>query len=220
MSVYTFKDSQFSSHRKLLALLDPAKMGRNLLDIGCGNGLLARPLADKGFRVTGLEHPQGFDPQVTKDLRILSRDLEAGLGQLEGSYDVILMADVLEHLRQPEVLLRELHQHLSPHGCLVASLPNSGNIWFRLNILLGRFPEDDKGLFDRTHLHFWMWDNWHRLFARAGFTLRVEALTPIPVGLVAPSFQWLEGLCYAFALVWRTLFAYQFLVTARPTNPK
>jgi SAM-dependent methyltransferase len=220
MSVYTFKDSPFSSHIRLLELLNPAKMGRTLLDVGCGNGYLARLLAEKGFRVTGVEHPQGFDPQQTGDLSILPRDLEQGLANVGGPYDVVLLADVLEHLRRPEDLLRDLRAVLADGGQIVASLPNSGNLWFRLNILLGRFPEDDKGLFDRTHLHFWMWDNWRRLFERAGYEVRIETVTPIPVGLVVPALQGLERLCYYCALVWRTLFAYQFLVTAKPRSPK
>ncbi len=215
MSVYTLKDSPYSSHMRLLALLDPAKLGRNLLDVGCGNGFVCRLLRDRGFTVTGVEHPQGYDPALTADLRILPRDLEQGLGDVGGPYDVVLLADVLEHLRHPETLLRELSELLRPGGVIIASLPNSGNIWFRLNILLGNFPEDDKGLFDRTHLHFYMLANWQRLFTRAGYGLEVLEVTPIPVGLIAPSLQWTERLCYYFAVAWRTLFAYQFLVQAK-----
>ncbi len=42
---------------------------------------------------------------------------------------------------------------LAEGGRLVASLPNSGNLYFHLNILMGRFPAHGRGLFDRTHLH-------------------------------------------------------------------
>jgi 2-polyprenyl-3-methyl-5-hydroxy-6-metoxy-1,4-benzoquinol methylase len=215
MSVYTLKDSRYSSHMRLLEILDPAKMGRRLLDVGCGNGFVSRMLRDRGFSVRGVEHPKGFDAALTTDLEILARNLEEGLGEVGGLYDIVLLADVLEHLRDPAALLEELSGVLSPDGAIVASLPNSGNIWFRLNILLGRFPEDEKGLFDRTHLHFYMLDNWERLFQRAGYGMEVLEVTPIPVSLVAPALHWAERLCYYFAVVWRTLFAYQFLVRAK-----
>lgn len=218
MSVYTFKDSAYSSHMRLLELLDPAKLGRNLLDIGCGNGYLSRALTAKGFEVTSLEHPLGYDPKQTLDLNLIPADLEAPLPELPNNFDVIVIGDVLEHLRNPQQLLESLRAHLSPKGQIIASLPNSGNIYFRLNILFGRFPEDEKGLFDRTHLHFWMLANWRDLFKRAGYTFEVRQLTPIPVGLVAPSLQWAEALCYHCAVVWRTLFAYQFLVAASPKS--
>jgi SAM-dependent methyltransferase len=218
MSVYTFKDSAYSSHMRLLELLDPAKMGRNLLDVGCGNGYLSRALAAKGFHVTGLEHPNGFDTAQTRDLQIIPADLECGLPSLPQKFDVIVIGDVLEHLRNPQHLLEALQTHLSAGGQIIASLPNSGNIYFRLNIFLGRFPEDDKGLFDRTHLHFWMLANWRGLFERSGYSFEVKELTPIPVGLVAPSLRWAEALCYHCAVVWRTLFAYQFLVAASPVT--
>jgi hypothetical protein len=111
---------------------------------------------------------------------------------------------------------------MAPGGKLVASLPNSGNLYFRLNVLLGRFPEDDKGLFDRTHLHFYMWDNWERLLGRTGFQVEQVRPTGIPVGLTLPAWQEsfpvraAEAFAYGCANLWRTLFAYQFVVTASP----
>jgi len=104
-------------------------------------------------------------------------DLEQGLPPLPHRYDHILCADILEHLSRPDVLLRQVHACLNPGGTLIASLPNSGNIWFRANIAAGRFPQDDKGLFDRTHLRFYTWKGWQRLFTDAGF--RITSVDPM-----------------------------------------
>jgi SAM-dependent methyltransferase len=213
-SVYTLKHSPYSSHMLLLSLLDPARHGRRLLDVGCGNGFLSQLLTQKGFTVTGMEHPLGFDgPPPT-----IVHDLEQPLPPLPGPFDVIVIGDVLEHLRRPQDLLQQLHPHLAPGGRIVSSLPNSGNLYFRLQILLGNFPEDDKGLFDRTHLHFWMLANWHALFTRSGYTFEVAAVTGIPVGLAVPALGWTESLCYHLARAWKTLFAYQFLTVAKPKS--
>lgn len=210
-SVYTLKQSPYSSHMLLLGLLDPNVQGPKLLDVGCGNGFLSGLLAAKGFAVTGIEHPLGFDENPPA----IVHDLEQPLPELPGPFDVIVIGDVLEHLRRPQDLLEQLRPHLSPQGVIVSSLPNSGNLYFRLQVLLGNFPEDDKGLFDRTHLHFWMLANWRSLFERSGYSFEVAAVTGIPVGLAIPSLQWLEVLCYHWARVWKTLFAYQFLTVAK-----
>jgi hypothetical protein len=125
-------------------------------------------------------------------------------------FDYVLCADILEHLRDPAKLLREIRAVL-----------NSGNVWFRLNILLGRFPQDDKGLFDRTHLRFYMWSGWQHVFETSGFRIHHVEPSAIPVSLVAPA-RWSESAAvrlaedvfYGLARVRKQLFAYQFVVRA------
>ena len=195
-----------------------------VLDVGCGDGYLGKLLARRGYLVTGVERDGGTSPAFPHaSVRLIVADLEQGLPPLPHACDYVLCADILEHLRQPGRLLAQIREHaLAPGGTLVASLPNSGNIWFRLNILLGRFPQDDKGLFDRTHIRFYMWDGWQLLFAKAGFHFVSVQSSAIPVALVAPP-QWsrslliraAESVSYGMARLWKTLFAYQFVVSAK-----
>jgi SAM-dependent methyltransferase len=215
---YQFKPGPYSSHALLLREFPSHGGGRRVLDIGCAGGYLGEILAEHGFSVTGIDLPGTAHPP---GIHFVAADLDGGLPALEGCFDYILCADVLEHLREPAGLLRECRERLAPGGALIASLPNSGHAYFRWHVLMGRFPQHDRGLFDRTHLRFCTWHGWVDLLARAGF--RVEALhcSGVPVGLALPKWEgslWvraLERLSYESARAWKGIFAYQFIVRAR-----
>jgi SAM-dependent methyltransferase len=203
----------------LLALLPAPGGGRRVLDVGCGPGYLAEILASRGYDVTAIESPgAGARP---RGVRLIEADLDQGLPVLRSRFEAIVCADVLEHLRAPLSLLQALPQVLETGGRLLASLPNSGHAYFRWNVLIGRFPKHEKGLFDRTHLHFFTWQGWVDLFSAAGW--RVESVRPtgVPVDLAFPRLQgtatlrFLERLSYDLARSRKSLFAYQFVVTVR-----
>ena len=215
---YEFKASAYSSHTLTLACFPSDGRGARVLDVGCGNGYLSALLAERGFDVTGVERAGGYDERFPKSVKLVEADLERGLPELDGEFDYILCADILEHLRRPEDLLAQSRGRLTRGGAMVASLPNSGNLYFRLNVLAGRFPQEDKGLFDRTHVRFYMWAGWRKLFGDAGFEFERTLVTGIPVGLVMGEslpVRVAERLCYDLARLWKTLFAYQFVVVTR-----
>ncbi len=218
--VYQLKESPYSSHSVLMGLFPPTREGFTVLDVGCGNGYLGALLAKRGYRITGLERAGGYDRNFPESVELVEVDLEHGLPALQRNFDFVVCADILEHLRDPAKLLNQLRAVMRPGARLIASLPNSGNIYFRLNILLGRFPQEDKGLFDRTHLRFYMLDGWQKLLRENGFTIDTLSVTGIPVGLAVPKHaatapvQVAERIGYELARLWRTMFAYQFVVTA------
>lgn len=215
---YEFKARPYSSHVLLLTDFPQQGAGRRVLDVGCAEGYLADILVSRGFAVTGVDHP---DTPHRSSFQFVGGDLDAGLPPVDGLFDFILCADVLEHLRDPLAMLRQCRARLKPEGVLVASLPNSGNFYFRWNVLMGRFPRHDKGLFDRTHLQFYMWDGWMDLLARAGFAVERVQVSGVPVGLAWTQWEMslpvrlLEWLSFRLARLRKTLFAYQFIVRAR-----
>ncbi|MEZ5401250.1 MAG: class I SAM-dependent methyltransferase [Bryobacteraceae bacterium] len=219
---YHFKESPYSSHSVLLGMFPAPGGGRRVLDAGCGNGDLSRILDGRGYAVTAVERPGGVTGALPESVRLVEHDLDRSLPPIEGGFDVIVLADVLEHLRDPAALLRELRPMLAADGELVVSLPNSGNLYFRLVVLSGRFPQEDKGLFDRTHLHFYTWDGWRELFGSAGFAMVEVCPTGIPVGLrfAEHSGSWpvraAERISYELARVRKQMFAYQFIARIRP----
>lgn len=220
--VYEFKESPYSSHSLILSALPLDGGGLRVLDIGCANGYLASILAARGYQVVGVERPGGFGDDFPSNVQLIVADLDGGLPPMEGTFRYVLAADILEHLKDPSSLLLDLHRFVTPETQLIASLPNSGNLYFRLNVLAGRFPKEDRGLFDRTHLHFFMWSGWQTLFQEAGFRIQTVRSTGMPIGLAFPraansvAVRLAERVSYLLGRCWKTLFAYQFVVSAKP----
>jgi len=183
VSQYCLNPGPYSSHSLRLAEFPFPGEGHRVLDVGSAAGYLSEILARRGFSVVSIDllgtpHPPAIE--------FAGADLDHGLPPLSDEFDYIICADVLEHVREPLVLLEQCRALMAPAGILLGSLPNSGNAWFRWNVLRGRFPKDERGLFDKTHLHFYMWDGWVELFRRAG--LRVDAVraSGVPIGLAKP----------------------------------
>lgn len=116
--------------------------GGQVLDVGCGRGVLLAELADRGFEVHGVERSAaaaaGADPRAR--IRIAS-DL-AEVAHPADSFDAVLIWHVLEHLRDPVASVREIHRILRPGGKLVVAVPNfsslqarwAGAAWFHLDL--------------------------------------------------------------------------------------
>lgn len=219
---YQFKPGPHSSHSRLIQLFPPSGEGRRVLDIGCAHGYLAEILAKQGYEVLGIDRHAPFSDRSLEGVKFIQADLDSGIPDWIGSFDYVLCADILEHVRNPLQLLLDLRSRLGAGGRLIASLPNSGNLYFRLNVLMGRFPAHDRGLFDRTHLHFYTWDGWADLFSRGGFRIEEVVPTGVPIGLALPkwestlSVRFFERMAYDLARAWKSLFAYQFVIVARP----
>jgi SAM-dependent methyltransferase len=218
---YRLKESPYGSHMLLLDALPAKGAGRKVLDLGCCNGYFAALMAERGYDVTGVERAGGHGPDFPIEVRLIEHDLEQGLPPIDSRFSLVICADILEHLRYPLALLQQARELMEPDGQLAASLPNSGNFYFRLNVLAGRFPKEEKGLFDRTHVQFFPWSGWVELFEAAGFHIKEVRSSAVPFSVAMPSAPaWLvEALEWSFfqaARVWKTLFAYQFIVVSVP----
>ena len=83
-------------------------------------------------------------------------------------FDVIVFGDVLEHLRDPLVVLRKAKALLADRGSVVASIPNIAHGSVRLALLAGRFDYQELGLLDSTHVRFFTRSSVEDLFREAG----------------------------------------------------
>jgi methionine biosynthesis protein MetW len=173
-----------ASHELLLAAV-PA--GARVLDVGCAEGYLAAALVQRGCTVVGVEADPVAATQAAAGPceRVVTGDVEdpAVRARVEGAFDRILFGDVLEHLRDPEAVLRWAAGRLAHGGRVVVSLPNIAHWTARRELLLGRFPQEDHGLFDRTHLRFFTRATARELVERCGLVVEREAFAPAPLPL-------------------------------------
>ena len=103
--------------------------------------------------------------------------------KIAGPFDRVLFGDVLEHLRDPEPVLRWARELVAANGRVVVSLPNIGHWTARRQLVRGRFPQADHGLFDRTHLRFFTLASARELVERAGLAVEDASYAPAPLPL-------------------------------------
>ena len=156
---------------------------RTVLDIGCGAGLNGAVLRGRGARVVGVDKDAASARGASARLdELLLADLDAP-GALAGVlsdrvFDLVLLADVLEHTRDPLRVLREASAHLEDGGHVFVSLPNVAAWTVRKELLAGRFDYADAGIMDRTHLRFFTRASAERLLEDAGLEVLTRDLTP------------------------------------------
>lgn len=225
-AAYERKPDEFSSHGRLLEWVEARPPGR-ALDLGCADGSIALDLRTAGHDVTGVDVVAS--PGVKDRLdRFVEADLDQGIppAVLEAEpFDLVLAADVLEHVRQPEALLGELHDVLAPGGRLLVSVPNFGHWYPRLRVALGRFDYDRRGILDEGHVRFFTRRSFERLLHRSGWHILRQEATGLPfdvadrggAGGLAASLKSLVGRLDALGVSARpTLFGYQLLYELEP----
>jgi predicted TPR repeat methyltransferase len=220
-NVYTFKDFEGSSHRILIDLIRRfAPSGGTLLDLGAAGGELGAAVRSQFKRTAGFEFDvdriaqlkDHFDAAVIADLETVRR--------LPANVSAIVLADVIEHLRDSTALLRCVRENLAADGRLFLSVPNIANITVRLGLLFGVFEYRDRGILDYTHLRFFTMRTIRRELETAGFRILAVRGSSVPIRLIIggvtpePLLRVLERMLTWVTRLWRGLFAYQIIIVA------
>jgi 2-polyprenyl-3-methyl-5-hydroxy-6-metoxy-1,4-benzoquinol methylase len=215
---YPFKDGPASSHSRVLRWLAQMPSSR-VLDLGCAAGHVADSASRYGHTFTGvdlIEHP-GVHGRVGQ---FVQADLNDGIPSSVGrNYDVVLAADVLEHVREPERLLDQIEEVMAPGGVLLASVPNFGHWYPRIRTATGTFDYDERGILDRTHLRFFTRRSFVRMVSKNGFEVLRSEVTGLPVPTLVSNRRLASALSRvdrALVAIRPTLFGYQFLYELRP----
>ncbi|HOE67780.1 MAG TPA: glycosyltransferase [Candidatus Hydrogenedentes bacterium] len=216
----------YSSHTLLFRHLEGCRLGnQTVLELGVGDSSLTRRLHEQGALVDCIE----MDPAAAQAARPFAREVWSEslditrLDQITQRYDIVIAADILEHLLHPATILSKLKTCVKKGGFLLVSLPNVANIYVRMNLLLGRFPYHTKGLLDNSHLHFYTRKSAERLIVKTGWEIAGREYSSIPAATVFPflgkrGFRWTLRLLRGFTLLFKGLFCYQYLLYCRNPN--
>jgi methionine biosynthesis protein MetW len=205
------------SHR---AILSAVPHGSRVLDVGCATGYLGAELRRRnGCTVHGLDVDAGaVEVARARGVDAEQLDLERESFNAEG-FDVVVFGDVLEHLRDPCRVLSRAH----PAPTAIVSLPNIGHWTARVQHMRGRWPQEDSGLFDRTHLHFYTPETMRELVSDAGWAVARERYTKdrLPLERVVPRrLGWASSRAQQRAAdLLPSLFAFQVVMTLVPATP-
>jgi SAM-dependent methyltransferase len=133
--------------KKALKLLSGAKLstGSKIIDVGCGDGFLLQELAKtlgRDCEYFGGEYSdfQRIKAEERTGFSISSIDLEESLDFRDGTFDVIYSGEVIEHLFNPDKMVRELNRICKPGGLLVITTPNMNSWISRILFVFGFQP--------------------------------------------------------------------------------
>ncbi len=216
---YAAKEGEGTSHTVIAEMLADLPSGR-VLDLGCSGGRLSERIRQQGHKVVGVDSVEIAGVRDRVDDFFVG-DLEDGIPEAAGGdYDVVIAADVIEHVRNPERLLRQMTEVLSPNGQIVISTPNFGHWYARGRVAVGAFDYDRRGIFDETHLRFFSRKGLRRTIGASGLDILELRYTGLPLEVLTRDGSWKARAARAVdrQLVRSrpTMFGYQFVARLRP----
>jgi O-antigen biosynthesis protein len=165
-------ENKNSSHAMIVELVGSDK---RVLDVATSTEQVAKDLGERGCKVTRIE----VDPETARQVEeycetVIIGDVEnLDLGnELDDEhFDVIVLGDELEHLKDPLQTLRRLKPCLRAAGYVVASVRNMAHGSVRLALIQGKFHHPSLGLVDDMHLRFFTRESAEQLCKDAGFLI-------------------------------------------------
>ncbi|MEI6088680.1 MAG: class I SAM-dependent methyltransferase, partial [Bacteroidota bacterium] len=157
---------------------DDISENSTVLDVGCSTGYYGSYIKiNKKCLVYGIE----FSDDKKEALKVLdgvySFDLDGDWPDsiYQRKYDVVFLGDVIEHLKDPGLLLKKLLKLLKKNGRVYISTPNIAHISIRLELLGGNFEYESMGILDSTHLKYFTLSSLSNLVNKSGYdVLRID----------------------------------------------
>lgn len=137
-----FESADLANRGQILGSLSP-QPGCNLLDCGCADGSFSLQVAQRlqAEQVSGVEMiPELADICRGKQIEVSTRDLNEGLDFPSGSFDVVLGNQVLEHLIETDLFVKEVLRVLKPGGYTIQSTNNLASWHNIMALVLGMQP--------------------------------------------------------------------------------
>lgn len=165
-------NKKLPKYGSLASIIEEIKPGEKILDVGCSDGYLAKFLPKNNvygvdYNPVAIERAQQLCKVAkTADLNNISDNMVL---LFDEKFDVIIFADILEHLLFPEKALLYFKKMLKPNGRIIISLPNVALWRVRLQLLLGQFDYTDYGVLDNTHLHLYTFKSAKKMIELSNF---------------------------------------------------
>ena len=178
MSKYdSYNENLFSVHQKIIHFIGQNK---KVLDVGCSEGILSKRLKQNGCDVVGIE----IDQEAAQKAESFCDELILGdvesihlNNDYEKYFDIIIFADILEHLKDLLEVLKRFKNYLNDDGYIIISIPNIANWKMRLQLLFGHFDYREYGILDNGHLRFFNENSSKKMIKDAGFVISEFDLT-------------------------------------------
>ncbi len=149
-----------------------------ILEIGCSSGATGLAVKQKfpNVKYIGIDsNKEAAEIAQTRLDKVIVSDIEKeplDTFRLEKeSFDLIICADILEHLYDPWKVLHDIRDYLSPDGKILASIPNVQYIKNIINFLHGNWKYEDNGLLDVTHIRFFTLNEIIKMFTGTGYKI-------------------------------------------------
>ncbi|MCR4653747.1 MAG: methyltransferase domain-containing protein [Eubacterium sp.] len=218
---YGFSVSYYSYARnEVIELIDREKNDAfTVFEVGCGLGATLNRISYlyPNASVQGMELVESVALIGNGNRKIQCGDVEKDeLDIPKHSVDVLIFADVIEHLRDPLKTLTGMKDYLKPDGCILMSIPNQMHYSVMIELLMGGYSWDEAGIRDYTHLHVFTLQTIRSMIATCGF--REEELRGTYLGDKIPEdYAWFEDLIKREETAEREqFFVYQYLLRIRP----
>jgi 2-polyprenyl-3-methyl-5-hydroxy-6-metoxy-1,4-benzoquinol methylase len=177
-----------SSHQQISSYVRQAKR-QPILDVGTAQGFLGQLVQETGLTIDAVEP----NPEWAEVARPYYRDLQMATIEEaklpDYTYRLVVCADVLEHVLDPVVALQVLQKATTDDAIFLISLPNVAHIAVRLMLLFGFFPHMERGILDRTHLHFYTLDTARAMLESAGLKVVRATPTGVPMDELFPKLK-------------------------------
>jgi O-antigen biosynthesis protein len=178
---------------------------QRVLDIGCGTGMLAMEIKKKNHKsvITGLDISEKAKPYAEKNLDVFYQvdlDKEDDFPNITENFDLIILGDVLEHVKRPDILLKKLNHYLNSDGKIIISIPNVAHWSIRLDLLMGKFNYQHTGILDNSHIRFFTYQSICELIVDSGYKILKFNSNKYPIPRI--SIQNIFFLLLLWIIVW------------------
>lgn len=172
--------------------------GKKVLEVGCATGYMGVRLRKQGNYVVGLDISK---KDIQKAKKVLDRayvvDLESDdLPKMGTKFDLILITEVIEHLFDPDTVLKKILTVLKPNGEVLISTLNFLHLYNRYRMLKGKFEYVEETIVNKSHIHFFTYSTLNKMLSSLGLRVVKENNIIFPRTLAAIWKTWPELFAY------------------------